>query len=86
MTDAKVPVKSPAHVTPAATPATEAATIQVPLELCSKNKSIRITREKDVMTIELTPAVVAEIGSYHRVSVKVMFVENGNVAVVPLTQ
>lgn len=64
-------------------PKADAATLPVPLELYSKNKSVRVTKEKDIVTIELTPAVVAEIGSYYRVNVKVAFAENGNVVVVP---
>ena len=57
--------------------------IAVPIEFASKNKNVRITKEKDLVTIELIPAIVAEVGAYHRVNVKIAFLDNGNVVVVP---
>lgn len=58
--------------------------LSVPIEYAARNKSIRVTKDQDIITIEFAPAIAEEIGAYRRCPVKVVFREGDTVQVIPV--
>lgn len=65
-------------------PPVKTPVVQVPIEYAARNKSIRITKDQDTITIEFAPAIAEEIGAYRRCPVKVIFQEGNAVQVIPV--